>query len=66
MTSYGVAVAAQDAWNEQLVKRGLVARRLPPVHRPAANRGWAAIGAGTLVAYRIFTQNLPTSIRNMR
>jgi hypothetical protein len=60
MTSYGVAVAAQDGWNEQLVKRGLAPRRLPPVQRPAANRGWAAIGAGTLLVFRIFTQNLPT------
>jgi hypothetical protein len=66
MTSYGVAVATQDAWNEQLAKRGLVPGRLPPVHRPAANRGWAAIGAGTLLAYRIFTQKLPSETRNMR
>ena len=56
MTSYGVAVAVQDAWNEQLVKRGLVARRLPPVHRPAVNRGWAAIAVGSLVTYRLFTR----------
>jgi hypothetical protein len=66
MTSYGVAVAVQDAWNEQLVKRGLVPGRLPPVHRPAANRGWAAIAAGTLATYRIFTRMNPARSTPMR
>jgi hypothetical protein len=56
MTSYGIAVAVGDAWNEQLVKRGVVSRRLPPVHRPAVNPGWAAIAAGTIAVYRIFTR----------
>ena len=29
MLSYGVLVAAQDGWNEQLIKRGLVCWDLP-------------------------------------
>ena len=38
MLTYGVAVAAQDAWLEQVVKRGWTSRRMPDVVRPALRR----------------------------
>jgi hypothetical protein len=55
MVAYGSAVAAGDAWLEQVVKRGLTERRLPDVIRPAANRGWALLLLATPAARRFFT-----------
>ena len=41
--AYGAAVAAQDAWYEQVVKPGHARRRLPEVSRPAASPAWAGL-----------------------
>jgi hypothetical protein len=41
--AYGAAVAAQDAWHEQVVKRGWASRRLPDVIRPAPTPAWAGL-----------------------
>jgi hypothetical protein len=50
MVSYGCAVAAQDAWHEQVVKRGWARRRLPDVVRPRTNVAWACLlGTAPLV-----------------
>src|SRR3954452_2642016 len=43
MLTYGTAVAAQDAWLEQVVKRGWTDRRLPDLVRPAPTPAWAAL-----------------------
>ncbi|MGZ4481216.1 MAG: hypothetical protein ACXVY5_03335 [Gaiellales bacterium] len=55
MLSYGVAVAAQDAWLEQVVKRGWTRRRLPDVVRPAPTRWWAGLLAVTLLTAKIMS-----------
>ena len=43
MTAYGLVNIANDAWLEQVVKRGWTDRAIPSVLYPAANWGWAAI-----------------------
>ena len=53
MLTYGVAVAAQDAWLEQVVKRGWTSRRIPDVVRPAATPAWAALLAATPLVRRL-------------
>ena len=53
MLSYGVLVAAGDAWNEQLVKRGWLDSELPGVLTPKLNSGWAILLAAAAVLYVI-------------
>jgi hypothetical protein len=43
LAAYGLMNVANDAWLEQVVKRGWTAREIPSVLYPAANWGWAAI-----------------------
>jgi hypothetical protein len=52
MLTYGAAVAAGDAWHEQVVKRGLARRNLPNVLRPAPTRAWAGLLAATALVWR--------------
>jgi hypothetical protein len=42
MTAYGLVNIANDAWLEQVVKRGWTDRAIPSVLYPAVNWGWAA------------------------
>ncbi len=51
--AYGTAVAAQDAWHEQVVKPGHAARRLPQVSRPAASPAWAGLLASAPLVRRL-------------
>ena len=51
MLAYGVANAIQDAWNEQLWKRGWVDVHLPGVIRPELSWGWLAILAAAVGVY---------------
>ena len=51
---YGLLVAANDGWNEQIVKRGWTGRGLPGVITPALGAGWAFLLAATAVAYLAF------------
>jgi hypothetical protein len=51
LLGYGVMVAANDGWNEQLVKRGWTSRNLPDVITPAASAGWAILIAVAVVLY---------------
>ena len=44
--TYGVANAAEDAWLEQLVKRGTTAWEFPSVLRPDASPAWLGMLAG--------------------
>jgi hypothetical protein len=57
MTLYGLARAAEDAWYEQVVKRGWTRRRLPRLvadGRPESPGAWAAL-LGLSVAVRFVT-----------
>ena len=40
---YGIAVAAEDAWHEQVVKRGITETKLPAVLHPAPTLAWAGL-----------------------
>lgn len=53
MLTYGCAVAFQDGWYEQVVKRGWVRQRPPALGPPGPTRGWAALIAGTVLARRL-------------
>jgi hypothetical protein len=53
MLSYGAAVAAQDAWYEQVVKPGHAQRRLPDVIRPSASPAWAGLLASVPLVRRL-------------
>jgi len=53
MLAYGAAVAAQDAWYEQIVKPGHAARRLPDVIRPAPTPAWAGLIASVPLVRRL-------------
>jgi hypothetical protein len=50
---YGLAVAADDFWIEQLQKRGTVAYGLPYVLKPGPRPAWAALLAVACVVYVI-------------
>ena len=45
MLAYGTAIAGEDFWHEQLVKRGAVAWRLPSMTLPSISWGWLGIVA---------------------
>ena len=51
LLGYGVMVAANDFWHEQLVKRGTTSYMLPDVITPAATGGWAFLLAVAAVLY---------------
>jgi len=51
LLTYGLANALQDAWTEQLVKRGAVDSTLPSVIRPDLSWAWAGIVAGAVAIY---------------
>ena len=51
LLGYGVMVAANDGWNEQLVKRGTTSYMLPDVITPAASWGWVFLLAAAAVLY---------------
>ena len=50
---YGLAVAADDFWIEQLEKRGTVSRGLPYVLTPGPRPAWAALVAVACVVYAV-------------
>src|SRR5215210_1073356 len=43
MLAYGTAIAAEDFWHEQVVKRGAVEWRLPTMTLPSLSWGWLGI-----------------------
>jgi hypothetical protein len=52
---YGLARAAEDFWSEQVVKRGWVTLRLPPLvvgGKPTSGRAWGGLLGLTVVAGR--------------
>jgi hypothetical protein len=51
IATYGLAVAADDFWIEQLQKRGMVEHGLPYVLKPGPRPAWAALLAVACVVY---------------
>lgn len=51
LLGYGLMVAANDFWHEQIVKRGTTSFSLPDVITPGLTWGWAILLAGAAVAY---------------
>jgi hypothetical protein len=51
IATYGLAVAADDFWIEQLQKRGTVERALPYILKPGPRPAWAALLAVACLAY---------------
>jgi hypothetical protein len=54
MLAYGLGNAFQDAWNEQLWKRGTVDHHVESVLRPELSLGWLAIVAGAAAIYALW------------
>jgi hypothetical protein len=54
MLAYGLANALQDAWNEQLWKRGWTETHVGDVIRPDVTWGWLAIAAGAVAVYALW------------
>jgi hypothetical protein len=54
MLAYGLANALQDAWNEQLWKRGTVDWHAPSVIRPGLTPGWLAIVLAAAAVYALW------------
>jgi len=48
---YGVMVAANDFWHEQLVKRGTTSLMLPDVITPGLTWGWGMLLAAAALLY---------------
>ena len=63
MLAYGLANAVQDAWLEQVVKRGWTSREIPSLILPKASLGWAAI---VLAAVAIFAVGATEKARSRR
>ena len=59
MLAYGLANAVQDAWNEQLWKRGWVDVHVPSVIRPDVTWGWLAIVLGAAAIYALWFRPRP-------
>jgi hypothetical protein len=51
MASYGIANIANDAWGEQVVKRGWTAWQIPNVLRPSLTIAWGLIVVGAAALY---------------
>jgi Mn2+/Fe2+ NRAMP family transporter len=54
MLAYGLAEIANDAWLEQIVKRGWTDWEIPDMTRPSVSLGWLAIFIGTVLVYVVW------------
>ena len=63
MLVYGLANALQDAWNEQLWKRGTADRHLGDVLRPELTVGWLVIVGAALAVYALWFRPRPEPAR---
>jgi hypothetical protein len=61
MLAYGLVNAVQDAWTEQVVKRGWTAHEIPNALHPAVNSAWAAI---VVLALAFFATAYGSASRN--
>lgn len=61
---YGIANAVQDAWTEQIVKRGWTSYEIPTLLVPTAHAAWLYILAASLIIALLFAwsagRSLPT------
>jgi hypothetical protein len=53
---YGLAVSANDGWNEQVVKRGWVDTQIPSVLTPSLSLAWAVVLASALAVHLLWFQ----------
>jgi hypothetical protein len=51
---YGVAVTANDGWNEQVVKRGWVHTKIPSVLTPSLSAAWAVLLVSALAVHLLW------------
>jgi hypothetical protein len=51
LLAYGVAIAVEDGWDEQVVKRGLTTVRLPSVLEPAPTLAWGCLIAAGIALH---------------
>jgi hypothetical protein len=66
MLAYGLAVTANDGWNEQLVKRGWVHAELPDVLTPGLSPAWAGLLVAAALIYVLWfgrEQRAPGALR---
>jgi hypothetical protein len=54
MFCYGVAVAFNDGWNEQVVKRGWTSHNIPSVLQPKISLAWLALVVAALLIERFW------------
>jgi len=54
MLAYGLALALQDTWTEQLWKRGTTDWHAPDVIRPDLSWSWLAIVVGAIAMYALW------------
>jgi hypothetical protein len=62
MLAYGLANATQDAWNEQLWKRGTVDSAIPSLIRPELSWGWLAIVVAAVGIYAFWFRPGPSGL----
>jgi hypothetical protein len=60
MLAYGVANAVQDAWGEQVVKRGWTTASLPSLIRPDVSLWWALVVAAAVAIWVGWFRPRPT------
>ncbi len=53
---YGVAVSANDGWNEQVVKRGWADTQIPSVLTPSLTVSWAVLLVSALAVHMLWFQ----------
>jgi hypothetical protein len=64
MLSYGAALVANDAWLEQVVKRGWTSREIPNALQPSVSAIWAVVVAGTAILLTILlARRVPAKTR---
>ena len=54
MLAYGLLIAAEDFWNEQVVKRGWTTVRIPDVLQPAPTLAWALLLVAAAAVYLLW------------
>jgi len=59
MLAYGLTIAAEDFWNEQVVKRGWTGARLPDVLQPSLSWGWALVLVASAAIYALWFRPRP-------
>jgi hypothetical protein len=66
MLVYGLAILVEDAWGEQVVKRGWTTARIPSVLLPDTSPAWAMVVLTALVLHLIIQRGLRRSNERAR